>query len=82
MYYIVYGSVTYATRIKRLFDNERGFVSVLHTPSVISTGGCSYSLKLNKDKAKRAVELSKRYGVKVIGVYREEGKEFVKVDLF
>ena len=82
MYYIIYGSVTYANRIKRFFDNEKGFVGVIHTPSAISSGGCSYSLKLDRDKAKRAIALSVQYGVKIHGIFKQNADgTFVKVEV-
>jgi len=81
-YYIVYGSVTYANRIKRFFDNEKGFVGVLHTPSSISTGGCSYSVKLDRVKAKRAIELSREYNIKIRGIYKQNADgTFIKVEI-
>ena len=82
MFYIVYSSVTYANRIKRFFENERGFVGIAHTPSAISSGGCSYCLRLDENKARRAVELSRKCGIKVLGMFKEgEDKMFTKVEI-
>jgi len=72
-YYIVYGSITYANRIRDFFSGERGFVGVAHTPSSISASGCSYSVRLTADKLDRALDASKQFGIRILGVYRDNG---------
>lgn len=46
--YIIVGSVTTATRLKKIAEKTIGFPAyVVHTPSAIRTGGCSYSVRLD-----------------------------------
>lgn len=72
MYYIVYNSVTYATAIKNKFRYDPQRISVTHTPSEISSAGCSYSVTVsNLQKALEIIRVSKEYGVKIKGFYRK-----------
>lgn len=46
--YILVGSATTAERLKKAVERNVGFpAAVVHTPSALSTGGCSYSLRLD-----------------------------------
>lgn len=55
--YIVVGSVTTATRLKKIAEKTIGFPAyVVHTPSAIRTGGCSYSVRLD-DRALSDIEM-------------------------
>lgn len=45
---VTIGSVTTATRAANTIRNKLGIhVSVIHTPSELNHGGCSYSIKFN-----------------------------------
>ncbi|MDD3766164.1 MAG: DUF3343 domain-containing protein [Eubacteriales bacterium] len=72
MYYLIsYSSITYATRIKNFFKYDGDYVAMLHTPSQISKGGCSYSIKVKPHKVKQVLEVSKKCGYKIKGVYKQ-----------
>ena len=46
--YILVGSVTTAARLKKAAEKIVGFPAyVVHTPSAIHSGGCSYSVRLD-----------------------------------
>ena len=46
--YIVVGSSTAAARLKKAVEKIVGFPAyVVHTPSAINKGGCSYSVRLD-----------------------------------
>lgn len=46
--YILVGSVTTATRLKKVAEKIIGFPAyVVHTPSVLNPGGCSYSVRID-----------------------------------
>ncbi|GEM_PF-2402642 len=80
-YYIVYSSVTFATAVRNKFRFDRQQISVVHTPSVISGTGCSYSIRLkNKQKAMEIINYSKEYGVSVKGFYEQNSNgEFIRL---
>jgi len=46
--YAVYSSVTYATKALNFLKTKAG-ASLLHTPSEISNGACSYCVVIDKD---------------------------------
>ena len=46
--YILVGSVTTATRLKKAAEKIIGFPAyVVHTPSALNQGGCSYSVRVD-----------------------------------
>jgi len=79
---IVYGSITFANRVKKYFINDGDYVGIVHTPSEISKGGCSYSIKVKPQKLQEILEASNKFGFKIRGIYMqtEEGK-FVPIDI-
>lgn len=82
MYYlIVYSSITFANRIKKHFMYDGDYVAVLHTPKEISAGGCSYSVRVKPAKLKQVLDVSKEFGFKVRGVYKQTGEgEYTEVE--
>lgn len=76
MYYIVYSSITFATGIKNKFRYDAEPITVLHTPSAISGGGCSYSISVKTaSKALEIIRASEEYGVKIKGLYKQTDSE-------
>ena len=76
MYYIVYSSITFATGIKNKFRYDPDLITVLHTPSGISKGGCSYSIAVKTaSKALEIIKASEEYGVKVKGLFKQTDSE-------
>ena len=70
---ITVGSVTTAVRVsKRL--NSYGIIntSVIHTPSTINSGGCSYSVRCDYNALANVLELAKSKKIKFRKLYKEE----------
>ncbi len=70
---ITVGSVTTAVRVsKRL--NSYGIIntSVIHTPSTINSGGCSYSVRCDYNALTNVLELAKSKKIKFRKLYKEE----------
>ena len=82
MYYIVYSSITFATGIKNKFRYDREKITVMHTPSEISGGGCSYCIEVSTpEKALEIVKGSEEYGVTVMGIYEKKDNAYIKRSL-
>ena len=72
MYYLIaYNSVTFANRIKNHFRYDGDYVGVIHTPSEISKGGCSYSVKVKPFKLQEVLAISNEYGFKIKGIFQQ-----------
>lgn len=64
--YAAIGSVTTATRLSRELMRRGVSADVVHTPSEINSGGCSYSVRLpaqNRDILEQTA-LEKRYKIR------------------
>lgn len=82
MYFIIFNSVTLANRVKSYFQYDRAFVGMVHTPVAIGVNGCSYSLKVNREKVREVLSVADAMGIRVKGVYRQVGdNEYVEVPL-
>ncbi|MDD6762555.1 MAG: DUF3343 domain-containing protein [Clostridiales bacterium] len=72
---VVVGSITTATRLARLIEkNIKSPVSVVHTPSYINKGGCSYSVRFKGQYEQRIRGVVSDYNVPVKGFYYEDGR--------
>ena len=71
--YILVGSITTAMRLKRLLERIHGIPSdVVHTPSAIKHGGCSYSVRTNAPDAPALVRMTaEEYGINIKKIYVE-----------
>ncbi len=70
---ITIGSVTTASRFKKLIESRLGIRSeIIHTPSALNCGSCSYSLRCSGAEAEEISALAKEIGLKFKGIYREE----------
>ena len=71
--YILVGSITTAMRLKRLLEQIYGIPSdVVHTPSAIKHGGCSYSVRTNTPNAlARVKRIEEEYGINIKKIYVE-----------
>lgn len=77
---ITIGSVTTAARLARLLEKNTGYpASVVHTPSSINKGGCSYSVRFNESMLNKAKEIIKDYRVPVKRFYSENMKNGKRV---
>ena len=72
------GSVTTAMRLTRLLELEIGHpAEIVHTPSAINKGGCSYSVRFSEQYLEVVRSVVKKYKVPVRKYYSEafaEGK--------
>ena len=80
----VIGSVTTASRLKHLTE-QMGCkeVRVIHTPTAIHSGGCSYSVKVPEKCRLLLTEAISKSGIKIKELYREaiENGESVYIDI-
>lgn len=69
---ITVGSVTTATRLEKLLKKKKGVAStVIHTPSAISGGGCSYSVITDNENLSYVKEAVREGGINVRGYYMQ-----------
>lgn len=79
MYYVLFNSITMATRLKNYFKYEGITVGMTHTPKEISSGGCSHSLIVKPEFLNAVLTAANDYGISVKGVYKQTEGGFVKV---
>ena len=66
----VVGSVTTASRLEKMLAKAYGASArIIHTPSVLGYGGCSYSVKTKKQHLPLVKELASKYKIKVKEYY-------------
>ena len=74
--YIVLGSVTSATRFARSVERAMGVPAyVVHTPSAIRSGGCSYSVNIGNTRrydTEVIRRLADETGVSIKNIYNDE----------
>lgn len=74
----VVGAVTTATRLAGVLEKSGcKNVKVIRTPVVISSGGCSYSVRINEENLNELLEASSHRRLRVKKIYRvqEFGQE-------
>ena len=70
---VVVGSVTTAARLEKILRKRMGMASnVIHTPTQISMGGCSYSLRSNHENLSYIKEAAHANKIRVRGFYIED----------
>ena len=79
MYFVIYSSITHANRVKRHFKNGRYRVDVVHTPTAITEGGCSYALKVEDTALSEIIYVSELYKLNIKAVYKQSGNDYIKV---
>lgn len=71
--YVITGSSTTAMRLKKAVERTVGYpADVVHTPSALNKGGCSYSVKIDDRAVDEAIKVAKNLGIKIKGLYMEE----------
>lgn len=66
------GSITTATRLARLIESDLGArAAVVHTPSSINRGGCSYSIRFKDIYESSVRRLAGEYQIRIKGFYPE-----------
>lgn len=83
MYYLVaYSSITFANGIKNYFKHDGDYIGVVHTPSELTKGGCSYSIKIKLNKLQQVINVSKEFGFKIKGIFQQlEDGRYIEVVL-
>ena len=74
-------SVTSAKRLERECLYNGVLCSVTGTPKGISKYGCSHSLRFKEADANKVVNIAETLGININGVYKEENKRFVRLEL-
>lgn len=68
--YVIVGSITTATRLKKAVERNVGFPAyVVHTPSEIRNGGCSYSLRLDNRMLGDIEIIARDNDIAIKGIY-------------
>lgn len=78
--YVLVGSVTTATRLKKVIESHIGYPAyVVHTPSALNNGSCSYSVRID-DRAINEIKNIKEFNeipIKRIYIEKRENGERV-----
>lgn len=70
---VVVGSITAATKLARLIERKTaGRAWVVHTPSNINKGGCSYAVRFSERNEREIRQLISGEHIPVKGFYRED----------
>ena len=75
---VVVGAITSTTRLGTVLEkNGCKNINIIRTPIVISSGGCSYSLKMDEKDIDvlRSVTASRRFRIKKIYSVNDSGQE-------
>ena len=69
----IIGSVTTATRFRKMLE-KTGVIEavVIHTPTEISGGNCSYSVRFGYHNLTIALETARSLNIRIRKIYREE----------
>lgn len=74
---VTIGSVTTATRAANTIRKALGInISVIHTPSELNRGGCSYSIKFNDNYMSAVKGVITEYKIPVKRWYGEAGRVY------
>lgn len=82
--YVVIGAVTTTTRLAELLDrfgiNKN---KIVRTPNSISSGGCSYAIKMQSKYIGKVTNIAEEFEIKIKGIYSERsttgGTEYDKI---
>lgn len=81
MYYVQFNSITLATRMKNHFRYSGRRVKMVHTPTELTKGGCSYSLIIEPHLLNEVLTAANDYGITVKGVYEQTESGFCEVNI-
>ena len=71
--YIITGSITSTTRLSKAIEQFGGYPAyVVHTPSAIKSGGCSYSVRCDEKILPILDKIAHDNGISVKGIYKEK----------
>ncbi len=78
--YVVIGSSTMAARLKKSVEKIVGFPAyVVHTPSELRNGGCSYSVRLDDRALIEIRRIAVDNGINIKGIYTEKNENGERV---
>ena len=78
--YILTGSITSASRLAKAVEKIGGRpASVVHTPSSIHGGGCSYSVRCDDGISDFIYDIAKDNGITIKGIYAEKYQDGERV---
>ena len=82
--YIVTGPITSAIRLSRAVERFTGTpAAVIHTPSQMNKGGCSYTVKTDMTDTEALRKIAADNGVTIKGIYGEKtsgkGREYYDI---
>ena len=70
------GSITHAQRMAAMLDREGVRASIARAPAGVDPRGCGYGVKIRRDKLETALELLRRRGIAVRGIYEKAGESW------
>ena len=71
--YMLTGSITSAARLAKVIENIGGYPAyVVHTPSEIQHGGCSYSVRCDERILSSLQDISQASGISIKKIYTEK----------
>lgn len=71
--YIITGSVTSASRLAKAAERIGGYPAyVVHTPTALRHGGCSYSVRCDERIFPSVNDIADAAGITVNGIYSEK----------
>lgn len=73
------GSVSNASMLKKLLNNNGFDAYLVHTPAHLNKGGCSYSVKFDKNILNEVKKLSSQNHIKIKGIYADKGGEYYDI---
>lgn len=83
-YLIVYKSVTFVNRVKRMVSNKYD-VSVVQLPGDLGIKGCHYALKCRKEDFENIKRISEKNKIEIRAVFYEEQEDgktrYVRYDI-
>lgn len=71
--YIITGSVTSASRLTKVVERIGGYPAyVVHTPTALRHGGCSYSVRCDERILPFIKDIAQNAGISIKGIYSEK----------
>jgi Protein of unknown function (DUF3343). len=78
--WIIYSSITSASRIKKACAQKSKTCSVRQTPSAMSASGCNYGIRCNQKDLPFVLDLSKKLELTIKGIYIETNNDTGEVE--
>ncbi len=79
--FITFRAITPAQQAQRILQRSGMDAMLQRTPRYLAQNGCGYCLRPYREQTAAAVELLRREGVPVRGIYREENGQWEELAL-